>query len=90
MYSIYFTDVALDDLAKLKRFELKALNKFLQLIEELRKHPEIGTGHPKPLGSNRVGEWSRKITNKHRLIYTIDNDQVIVLVISTYGHYNDK
>lgn len=56
MYSIYFTDVALDDLAKLKRFEPKALNKFLQLIEELRKHPEIGTGHPKPLGSNRVGE----------------------------------
>ncbi|MGV0921133.1 type II toxin-antitoxin system YoeB family toxin [Empedobacter falsenii] len=53
-------------------------------------HPEKGTGHPKPLGGNRVGEWSRKITDKHRLIYTIDNDQVIVLVISAYGHYDDK
>lgn len=50
----------------------------------------MGTGHPKPLGSNRVGEWSRKITDKHRLIYTIDNEQIIVLVISAYGHYDDK
>ncbi|MDH1882492.1 Txe/YoeB family addiction module toxin [Empedobacter sp. GD03797] len=90
MYNIDFTNYALEDLGKLKKSEPKAFKKVAKLIEELRIHPEKGTGHPKPLGGNRVGEWSRKITDKHRLIYTIDNDQVIVLVISAYGHYDDK
>ena len=90
MYNIDFTSYALEDLAKLKKSEPKAFKKVTKLIEELRTHPEMGTGHPKPLGSNRVGEWSRKITDKHRLIYTINNEQIIVLVISAYGHYDDK
>lgn len=54
MYSIDFTNYALEDLAKLKKSEPKALKKVTKLIEELRLHPEMGTGHPKPLGSNRV------------------------------------
>ena len=90
MYSIDFTNIALEDLAKLKKSEPKAFKKVIKLIEELRIHPEEGTGHPKPLGSNRIDQWSRKITSKHRLIYTIDKNIIIVLVISAYGHYDDK
>lgn len=60
------------------------------MIEELQDHPKTGTGKPKPLSGNRSGEWSRRITDKHRLIYKIEEDTVIVLVLSAWGHYDDK
>ena len=32
----------------------------------------------------------RRITQKHRLIYEIIDKEVVVLVLTAYGHYNDK
>ncbi|MDM1523846.1 Txe/YoeB family addiction module toxin [Empedobacter sp. 225-1] len=90
MYTLEFTHDAISDMKRLKKSEPQALKKLTKLLDEITNHPEIGTGHPKPLGSNRTGQWSRKITDKHRLIYSIDNDKIIVLVISTFGHYDDK
>ena len=37
-----------------------------------------------------MGQWSRSITKKHRLVYQINEYEVIVLVLSAYGHYDDK
>ncbi|HPM11039.1 MAG TPA: type II toxin-antitoxin system YoeB family toxin [Paludibacter sp.] len=45
---------------------------------------------PKPLGGDRAGQWSRRITEKHRLVYLIEEEKVNILILSTYGHYNDK
>lgn len=90
LYSVELTDDALGDVAKLKRSEPQAYKKFQKLLLELEKHPKIGTGHPKPLGGNRIDQWSRRITDKHRLVYIIDDDEVLILVISAYGHYDDK
>jgi len=42
------------------------------------------------LSGDRAGQWSRRISQKHRLIYMIDNEKVIVLLLSAYGHYDDK
>ena len=90
MYYIDFSDRAELGLAKLKKSEPKAFNKVLKLLEELQDHPKIGTGHPEPLKGNRSNQWSRHITDKHRLIYEIRDTEVIVIVISAYGHYDDK
>lgn len=59
-------------------------------LEELRAHPKTGTGKPELLRGERAGQWSRRITKKHRLVYEIHEDQVIVLVLTAYGHYDDK
>ena len=53
-------------------------------------HPRTGTGKPEPLSGDRTGQWSRRITQKHRLIYEIFDTEVHVDVISAYGHYEDK
>jgi len=90
IYIIEFSEIAQTDIAYLKRSEPKAYRKLLKLLQELQEHPTTGTGHPKPLGDNRTGQWSRRITQKHRLIYQIEDDEIMVLVLSTYGHYNDK
>ena len=60
------------------------------MIEELKEHPKTGTGKPEQLKGDRAGQWSRRITKKHRLIYTIQDTEVIVLVLNAYGHYDDK
>lgn len=90
MYEIDFTKAAKKDIARLKHSEPQLYKKLVRLLEELKIHPETGTGHPKPLGKDRAGQWSRKITEKHRLVYKIDNEQIIILVLSSYGHYDDK
>lgn len=90
IYEIDFTDTAKSDVVLLKRSEPQAYRKLLKLLEELILHPTTGTGHPKPLGNNRAGQWSRRITDKHRLIYQVQEKEIIVLVLSTYGHYDDK
>ena len=89
-FEIRFTDLSNEGLAKLAKSEPKAFQKAISFIEELRTHPRTGTGHPEPLKGQPEGRWSRQITKKHRLIYRIFDDEVVVLVISSYGHYGDK
>lgn len=90
MYDIDFTDNAVNDIAILKRSEPKAYKKLLTLLTELHFHPRTGTGKPEPLSNNKTGQWSRRISKKHRLIYMIDDKKVIVLLLSAHGHYDDK
>ncbi|NLJ00054.1 MAG: Txe/YoeB family addiction module toxin, partial [Bacteroidales bacterium] len=49
-----------------------------------------GTGKPEALKGNRKGQWSRRITREHRLIYEIHEDIITVLIISASGHYGEK
>lgn len=90
MYSIDFTTEARQDLAKLEKSEPKAFAKAVRFIDELREHPKTGLGHPEPLKGKPEGRWSREITKKHRLVYRIFDSEVLVLVLSSYGHYADK
>ena len=62
----------------------------MRFIEELCEHPKTGTGHPEPLKGKPVGRWSREISKKHRLVYRIFDHDVLILVLSSYGHYGDK
>ena len=90
MYNIDFTTEARQGLAKLERSEPKAFAKAVRFIEELKQHPKTGLGHPEPLKGMSEGRWSREITKKHRLVYRIFEEEVLVLVLRSYGHYNDK
>lgn len=89
-YEIIFAPEAELGLSRLYKNEPKAYQKALKLIAELHVHPRSGTGKPKQLSGNRAEQWSRRITEKHRLIYEIHDTEIVVLVLSSYGHYNDK
>lgn len=90
IYDLDFSELVRQHIAKLKKSDLHAYKKLLTFFAEVREHPETGTGHPKPLGNDRVGEWSRRITDKHRLVYEIDKDNKTVSILSALGHYDDK
>ncbi|MCI7654716.1 MAG: Txe/YoeB family addiction module toxin [Bacteroidales bacterium] len=89
-YDVQIKEQAVDDLKYLLRNEPKAYKKALQLIGELYDHPSTGTGHPEPLRGFGAERWSRRITQKHRLVYDIHATEVVVVVLTAYGHYNDK
>ena len=86
MYSLVFAPQALEDLSKLKKNEPAAFKKAGKILVELQVHPKSGTGKPEPLSGDRIGQWSRRISLKHRLIYEIEEDLVKVDVLSAYGH----
>ncbi len=89
-YEIIIYEQAQMDLAALAKSEPKAFAKAQRFIEELKVHPKTGTGKPEALKGDRNGQWSREITKKHRLIYEIHDDKVLVIVLTAYGHYGDK
>ncbi|MDE6527320.1 MAG: Txe/YoeB family addiction module toxin [Muribaculaceae bacterium] len=64
--------------------------KIAKLLKELTEHQRSGTGQIEQLKGDFSGLWSRRIDKASRMIYSIENDKVIVTVISLKGHYNDK
>ena len=90
MYALDYTDDARAGMARLYKDEPKAFAKVGKLLHELMEHPRTGTGHPLQLSGDRAGQWSRSITKKHRLVYEIHDTEVVVLVLTAYGHYDDK
>lgn len=66
------------------------LKKIDKILDELRETPFDGIGEPEPLKYGRIGQWSRRIDQRHRLIYEVFEDEVLIEVISAFGHYDDK
>ena len=62
------------------------LKKINDLIKDILRNGYYGIGKPEPLKDNLSGLWSRHITDKHRLIYRIADDEV--LIYSCSGHYD--
>ena len=91
MYTLDIADRAKKDIASLKKSGGKAVtNKIEKLLQELIKHPKTGTGQVEQLRGDRLGQWSRKIDKKNRLVYTINDEIVTVEVLSAKGHCGDK
>ena len=56
----------------------KTLKKIKQLIEDICRNGNEGIGNPEQLSRNLAGFWSRRINDKDRLIYKIDENNHIV------------
>ena len=49
------------------------------LIEDARPDPTSGIGKPEPLRHMFAGTWSRRITEERRLVYHVDDDDLVIL-----------
>lgn len=63
----------------------KNVKRINQLIKDICRNPFDGIGKPEPLKGNLTGLWSRRIDEKHRIVYMIENETV--LIFSCKGHY---
>jgi toxin YoeB len=72
--------------------ELRASDKRLHkslcrvLSDMLRGDPAAGLGKPEPLKHNLSGLWSRRISQRDRLVYTFDDESIYIFAIG--GHYD--
>lgn len=91
IYKLILTTKALQHLKEWQMSgQTKTLKKISGLFEELQVHPKTGTGQVEQLKGNFSGYWSRRIDKSSRLIYSIEDTQIIVTVVSLKGHYGDK
>lgn len=57
----------------------KMLARINRLITEAARAPGTGTGKPERLSGDLSGCWSRRIDHEHRLVYTVDGEQLVIL-----------
>jgi toxin YoeB len=83
---IVFTDKAKADLAFWKKSGNKQITtRITQLLQSILESPFKGIGKPEALKYNFGGLWSRRITQEHRLVYSVNED--IATIISLRHHY---
>lgn len=86
------TRLFVKDVEKLKLENAKFSSKVMDLIiaiENAYDNHLDGIGQPELLKGNLAGCYSRRINQKHRLIYRYSSKNRVEL-ISCYGHYSDK
>ncbi|MFK5948451.1 MAG: Txe/YoeB family addiction module toxin, partial [Methylococcales bacterium] len=66
----------------------KKMHKVLcrSLKEMLRDDPSEGLGKPELLKHNLSGLWSRRISQRDRVVYRFDENSLYIFAIG--GHYN--
>jgi len=85
MKDIVFTGKAYTDFIEWSKTDRKIFEKISILIEETSRTPFKGKGKPEPLRHQLKGCWSRRITEEHRLVYKVDENEV--QIISCKYHY---
>jgi toxin YoeB len=71
-------DSAWDDYLYWQKTDKKMLNKVNELIKSCERTPFDGIRKPEPLKDNLKGFWSRRIDNEHRLVYKIEDENLII------------
>lgn len=75
---IAWTDLAWESYLYWQHHDKKILNRINELIKHIERDPFHGIGKPEPLRFEYSGKWSRRINEEHRLIYAVENDQLII------------
>lgn len=68
-----------------RRTDQKIVKRIHDLVREIRRDPAGGKGKPELLRGFASGYVSRRISDEHRLVYKVEDDQIII--IQCRGHY---
>lgn len=71
-----FTSQAWEDYLYWQSHDKQILKKINQLIKDCQRSPFDGIGKPEPLKRDLSGAWSRRITDEHRLVYVVTDDEL--------------
>jgi toxin YoeB len=83
---LVITDTAKEDIRFfIKSGQSKIVKRIEKLLISIEETPFTGLGKPEPLKHNYSGKWSRRITDEHRIIYSVDSE--LVYIYSFRGHY---
>lgn len=78
--NITFTPTAFKDYEYWLKQDKKLLKKINSLIKSIQRDGILeGEGKPEPLKGNLQGYCSRRINHEHRLVYTMKDNQIIII-----------
>jgi toxin YoeB len=63
------------------------LRRVNQLLQDIQRNGYEGIGKPEPLKGDKFGLWSRRIDDKNRLLYRLEND--VIEIFQCRNHYED-
>lgn len=75
---VIYATLASEDREFWNKNDKKILKRIDKLIADIKLHPFTGIGKPEPLKFNYTGYWSRRITQEHRLVYKVVNDNIYI------------
>ena len=75
---VIFSDQGWDDLSYWVVNDKKVAKRILLLVKDIKRSPFDGLGKPEPLRHDLSGFWSRRITDEHRLIYTVEGNSLLI------------
>ncbi|MFV7235789.1 MULTISPECIES: Txe/YoeB family addiction module toxin [Flavobacterium] len=70
---------AWDDYLYWQKTDKSKLKRINELIKSTTRTPFEGIGNPEPLKHELQGYWSRRIDSEHRLVYTIKEEDLIII-----------
>jgi toxin YoeB len=86
MKNVNFTEKSYDDFINWSQTDKKLFRRIDQLIKSISRTPYKGIGKHEPLKHQLAGFWSRKINDKHRLVYRITSNNEIEIA-KCRNHY---
>lgn len=66
----------------------KTLKRILDLLKDIDRNGYEGIGKPEPLKGNFSGYYSRRIDDKNRIVYKLEDNRVKIAQCGS--HYRDK
>ena len=85
MRKVAFLPAAFADSNWWAKEDKKVHARIVKLIKDIERSPFSGLGKPEPLKNELRGLWSRRITEEHRLVYDVSEDEIVI--VSCRFHY---
>ncbi|WP_224996113.1 Txe/YoeB family addiction module toxin [Cesiribacter sp. SM1] len=73
-----WTPLAWEDYHYWQKADKNKLKRIKELIKSCQRTPFEGIGKPEGLKNDLQGFWSRRIDSEHRLVYTVQGNQLII------------
>ncbi len=88
MKSLVFEGNTWEKYEKLREQDTQLHKALRKLLKEVLRSEDLtsGLGRPEPLKHNLSGLWSRRISQKDRLIYRFNDTSIYIFAIG--GHYD--
>lgn len=82
---IAWTVTAWEDYLYWQTIDKQKLRRINELVKAILRESFKGIGNPEPLKHDLQGYWSRRIDGEHRLVYSYQNSEL--LIITCRYHY---
>lgn len=82
--NVSFTEIAWEDYTYWQNTDKKCAKKINELIKDIKRTPFEGIGKPEGLKYDLAGKWSRRINDEHRLIYQVEENNLVIYACRYY------